>query len=78
MAKEAVQAVRQAEINAADIEKEAIRKKEVIISESQQKAKEIIADMTRQAQAKAEQDLALAEQKERSFWKQRDRKQKTK
>ncbi len=63
MAKEAVQAVRQAEMNAADIEKEAIRKKEVIITKAQQKAGELIAGMTSQAATKAEQNLALAEQK---------------
>ncbi len=63
MAKEAVQAVRQAEMNAADIEKEAIRKKEVIITETQQKARDLIASATSQATTKAEQNLALAEQK---------------
>lgn len=62
MAKETVQAVRQAELNALQKEKDALSKKETIISESEQKAKALISSMTKQAMEKAEYDLADAYQ----------------
>lgn len=60
MAKETVQAVRQAELNAAQIEKEAFVKKEAILLEAQQNAKTMITSMTREAIAKAESDISAA------------------
>ncbi len=63
MAKETVQAVRQAEMNAAEMEKEAIKKKEVIIADTHLEANNLVNNIVRQATEKAEQKLALAEEK---------------
>lgn len=63
MAKETVQAVRLAEQNAAQLEKEAILKKEAIIAEAQQNAKDLISTMTKQASDRANHDLDLAQKK---------------
>lgn len=63
MAKETVQAVRQAELNAAQIERDAIQKKETIISEAVISAKEIISTMTKAAREEAERKLSLANKK---------------
>jgi vacuolar-type H+-ATPase subunit H len=60
MAKETVQAVRQAELNAAQIEKEAQQKKDNLLTEAQQNAKAIIISMTKEAQRKAEDKLREA------------------
>jgi V/A-type H+/Na+-transporting ATPase subunit G/H len=60
MAMETVQAVRQAELNAAQLEKEAIQKRELILAEAQQNAKSMITSMTKEALAKAEQKLLEA------------------
>jgi len=60
MAKETVEAVRQAELKAQEKEKEALGKKEAILSEAEKKAKELIASMTKQAYAKADKDLEKA------------------
>lgn len=60
MAKETVQAVRKAELNAAQKEKDALIRKEEIIAEAGQNAKAFITSMTKQALDKAEQDLAAA------------------
>jgi len=60
MAKETVEAVRQAELRAQEKEKEALQKKEAIISEAEKKAKELIASMVKEANAKADKDLANA------------------
>ena len=62
MAKETVQAVRQAEMNAAEMEKEAIKKKEVIIADTHLEANNLVNNIVRQATEKAEQKLALAEE----------------
>lgn len=63
MAKETVQAVRQAELNAAEMEREALLEKDKILSEAQQEAKTLIASMTKQAMDAAERNLVLANQK---------------
>jgi len=63
MAKETVQAVRQAELNATQKEREAIEKKEAIISEAQQNAKIMVTDMTKEALEKAERNLTFANQR---------------
>lgn len=60
MANETVQAVRQAELKAAQTEKEAVQKKEKILSEAHQNAKELISSMTKDALEKAEKELAAA------------------
>ncbi|MDF2539909.1 MAG: hypothetical protein K0S76_2930 [Herbinix sp.] len=60
MAKETVQAVRQAELNAAQIEKDAIEKKDTILSDAQQNAKLLITSRTKEAFLKAERNLELA------------------
>ena len=62
MAKETVQAVRQAELNAAQKEREASQNKETILSEAQLNAKIMITSMTKEALEKAERNLALANQ----------------
>lgn len=63
MAKETVQAVRKAELNAAQMEKDALLKKETIISEAGQNARALITSRTKLAMEKAEQNLAAANQK---------------
>lgn len=60
MAKETVQAVRQAEINAAKMEKEAFQKKEAILENAQRNAGQLVAEMTKKALEKADKDLAAA------------------
>lgn len=50
MAMETIQAVRQAELNAAQMEKDAIHQKELILTEAQQKAKTLVASKTKEAQ----------------------------
>lgn len=62
MAKETVEAVRQAELNAAQKERDAFHKKETILSEAQQNAKSMVTSMTKEALIKAERNLALANQ----------------
>jgi len=62
MAKETVEAVRQAELNAAQKEREAFQKKESILSEAQQNAKSMVSSITKEALLKAERNLALANQ----------------
>jgi vacuolar-type H+-ATPase subunit H len=60
MAKETIQAVRQAELNAANKEKAAIQKKEVILAEAQQEAGIIITTRIKQAKEEAERNLVYA------------------
>lgn len=60
MAKETVQAVRQAELLAAQKEKDALLKKEVIIAQAEQNAKNLITSTTKQALDKAEHNLNTA------------------
>jgi vacuolar-type H+-ATPase subunit H len=60
MAKETVQAVRQAELNAAQIERDAIEKKDTLLSDAQQNAKMLVTSRTKEAFLKAERNLVLA------------------
>ncbi|MDF2539967.1 MAG: hypothetical protein K0S76_2988 [Herbinix sp.] len=60
MAKETVQAVRQAELNAAQKERDAYQNKEAILTEAQQKAKTIITSMTKEAHETAERNMVVA------------------
>ena len=62
MAKEIVQAVRQAEINAAETEKSALMQKEAILSEAMREANTIIATKTKQALSEADRNLILVKQ----------------
>jgi vacuolar-type H+-ATPase subunit H len=63
MAKETVQAVRQAELNAAQTEREANEKREAILAEAQLNAKTMISSMTKEANEKAERNLTLANER---------------
>ncbi len=63
MAMETVEAVRQAELNAAQKEKDALNKKDEIISEAGRNAKALAASRTKQAMEEAEQELEAANQK---------------
>lgn len=63
MAKETVDAVRQAELRAAQAEKDAAAKSEEIIKKAQQDAKELIVDMTKEAAKKADGELLQAREK---------------
>lgn len=63
MAKETIQAVRQAELNAVQKQRDAQQKKEANIHEAEQQAKTLIASMTKQAMEKAEHDLVAANQR---------------
>lgn len=62
MAKETIQAVRQAELNAAQMEREALSKSESIISEAELNAKNMIASMTKAAKEEANRRLSAANQ----------------
>lgn len=57
MPKETVQAVRKAELSAAQIEKDALAQKEAILLEAQQNAKALVTSKVKEAQAKAEKDF---------------------
>jgi len=61
MAKETVEAVRQAELNAAQIEKEAIKKRDEILLKAQENAKTTSSSMMKETLLKAEQDLKQAQ-----------------
>ncbi|MDF2511851.1 MAG: hypothetical protein K0S04_1717 [Herbinix sp.] len=63
MAKETVQAVRQAELDATVKEQEALKRKETIISEAERRARELIDSITKQALEQAKQKQAAANQK---------------
>ncbi len=63
MAKETVEAVRQAELNAARKEQEASGRREAIISEAEHNARELVNSRTKQELEKAEQRKAAADQK---------------
>ena len=63
MAKETVQAVRQAELNAAQKEKDAILRKDAILSEARHNASNLIASMTKDAREKVAAKMKAAEQK---------------
>lgn len=54
MASETVQAVRQAEISAATIEKDAHKEKEIIIEQARHDGQEMITSLTRDARVKGE------------------------
>jgi hypothetical protein len=61
MAKETVQAVRQAELNAAQAEKDAIIQRDAMILKAQEDAKVIISTMTKEALNNAELNLKQAQ-----------------
>lgn len=60
MALKTVQAVRQAEANAAQREKDALQRKEDILAKAGQDAKALMDTMAKQAAEKAERNLAEA------------------
>jgi V/A-type H+-transporting ATPase subunit G/H len=60
MAKETIQSVRQAELNAVNREKEAIQKKEEIKIKAQQEAGRIIESRMKLAKEEAERNLSAA------------------
>lgn len=57
MAKETVEAVRQAELNAARLENEAITKKEQMIQKAMEDAKSIVSTRTKEALASSAREL---------------------
>ncbi len=61
MAKETVQAVRQAELTAVGLEKEAVINGEAIILKAQEDAKTLIAAKTKEARLKADEDKKQAQ-----------------
>lgn len=67
MAMETVQAVRQAELEAAIKEKEAAKKSELITLEAENKAEVIISSMKKTSYEKAEQNLLEANGKAKEF-----------
>lgn len=62
MARETVQAVRRAELNAAEKETEALHQQERILAEAQQKAKALLTERIKKANEEAERKLSLANQ----------------
>ena len=63
MAQDTVQAVRQAELNASNMEKEALLKKESILAEAQHKAKEMVTLKLKETQILSEKKLNDANKK---------------
>lgn len=63
MALESVQAVRQAELKAAQIEKDASAQREALLADAKQKAKDLADTRMKEAHAKAENDLKAAERR---------------
>lgn len=61
MAIETVQAVRKAELNAVQKEKDAVQQRESILAEAERNSKIMVTSMTRVALLKAEQDMAEAQ-----------------
>ncbi|MDF2820957.1 MAG: hypothetical protein K0R15_1398 [Clostridiales bacterium] len=61
MAKETVQAIREAELKASQIEKDAAGKRDEIILKAEEDAKVKISSVIKEALAKAEQDLEQAQ-----------------
>lgn len=57
MAKASIQAVRKTELRAAEIEKNSMAEKEVILQEARQRAKSILNTRIKEAQSKADKDL---------------------
>ena len=57
VAKETVEAIRLAELNAAEREKEAIQKREMILFEAQQSSAALITSMAKEALLKAQRDV---------------------
>lgn len=66
MAKETVQAIKNAELSAAKLENEANRKKEEILLTAQQDAKKLISSMTNEMQEKAGRDMAETVQRSKA------------
>ena len=60
MAKETVEAVRQAELDAVKLEREAALKKDAILQKASEDAKLLILSSTKEALAKASKDLKEA------------------
>ena len=60
MAIETVQAVRKAELNAVQKEKDAVQQREVILAEAERISKTMVTSLTKVALLKAEQDMAEA------------------
>lgn len=60
MAKETIQAVRQAELNAVNMEKDAIQKKEEILAKAHKEAGIILTTRIKQANEEAEHNLVSA------------------
>lgn len=67
MAMETVQAVRQAEIEAALKEKEAAKQSELIILDAEKKAEAILSSMKKTSHERAEQNLLEANVKAKEF-----------
>jgi len=63
MAMEAVQAVRQAELEAAKKEKEAVKESEVMISKAEIEAQVLLSTMKKLEQEKADKNLYKADEK---------------
>ncbi len=62
MAKETVQAVREAELKAVQLEKDAAINRDTILLKANEEAKELIASKTKEARVKAEQELGKSQQ----------------
>lgn len=61
MAIETVQAVRKAELNAVQKEKDAVLQREAILAEAERNSKTMVTSMTKVTLLKAEQDMAEAQ-----------------
>ncbi len=67
MAKESVDAIREAELKAAQIEKEAINEKNAILLKAEEEAEKIISSMTEKALSQYEDELKKAQMQGESY-----------
>lgn len=74
MATEAIEAIKRAELEAAKIERDAIKERDAILASAQSKSKDIIDEMTRDAAKKAQFDLDNTQKECGSFIKEAEEK----
>lgn len=67
MAKESVDAIREAELKAAQIEKEAMNEKNAILLKAEEEAEKIISSMTENAYAQSQEQLKKAHEQGEAY-----------
>lgn len=67
MAKESVDAIREAELKATQIEKEAMNEKSAILLKAEEEAEKIISSMTEKAHMQSQEQLKKAQEQGESY-----------